>query len=283
MVVSLVIFFNPRKCDPRKKTDLISITVDRCSGAPHQARSTCHTAEPSVTESITRCCVGRFCVESTVIVQARVTPDQSQPFCSLEKVCRLTSATVKNFNKILPPQKGRTNPRVSKPEETSQSKCTCQALAPKNGPLARKKATLRAHVLNGNKNGASRKGTRCPPFQQERNGYGSKLNHQGTAGFSPWFYLPGFRFWGYPIFDPQPNGTLEAVVDHALKTRNVELVSFTSAVSAGPRGRAWLLLGNIFCGLVGKSDLTAKFYFCSPSNDSNQRSPQLNQGATKGS
>ena len=28
------------------------------------------------------------------------------------------------------------------------------------------------------------------------NGYGSKLNHQGTAGFSPCFHLPGFHF-GY--------------------------------------------------------------------------------------
>ena len=25
-------------------------------------------------------------------------------------------------------------------------------------------------------------------------------NYQGTAGFSP-FHLPGFHFWGYPIFD----------------------------------------------------------------------------------
>ena len=24
-------------------------------------------------------------------------------------------------------------------------------------------------------------------------GYGSQLNHQGTAGFSPWFHLPGFH------------------------------------------------------------------------------------------
>ena len=27
-------------------------------------------------------------------------------------------------------------------------------------------------------------------------GSGSKLNHQGTTGFSPWFHLPGFHF-GY--------------------------------------------------------------------------------------
>ena len=26
-------------------------------------------------------------------------------------------------------------------------------------------------------------------------GYGSKQNHQGTAGFSFWFHLPGFHFW----------------------------------------------------------------------------------------
>ena len=25
----------------------------------------------------------------------------------------------------------------------------------------------------------------------ERCGHGSKLNHQGTAGFGPWFHLPG--------------------------------------------------------------------------------------------
>ena len=29
-------------------------------------------------------------------------------------------------------------------------------------------------------------------------GYGSKLKHRATAGFSPWFYLPGFHF-GYLI------------------------------------------------------------------------------------
>ena len=32
------------------------------------------------------------------------------------------------------------------------------------------------------------------------------LNHQGTAGFSPCFHLPGFYFGGYPIFDPLPFG-----------------------------------------------------------------------------
>ena len=31
---------------------------------------------------------------------------------------------------------------------------------------------------------------------RSRNGYGSKLNHQGTADFSPCFHLPGFHF-GY--------------------------------------------------------------------------------------
>ena len=30
------------------------------------------------------------------------------------------------------------------------------------------------------------------------NGYGSKLNHRGIAGFSPCFHLPGFHF-GYPF------------------------------------------------------------------------------------
>ena len=29
-----------------------------------------------------------------------------------------------------------------------------------------------------------------------RYGYGSELNHHRTAGFSPWFHLPGFQF-GY--------------------------------------------------------------------------------------
>ena len=29
-------------------------------------------------------------------------------------------------------------------------------------------------------------------------GCGSKLDHQGTTGVSPWFYLPGFHF-GYPF------------------------------------------------------------------------------------
>ena len=38
-----------------------------------------------------------------------------------------------------------------------------------------------------------------------RFGGGSELNHQGTAGFSPWFHVPGFHF-GYLFFDPQPFG-----------------------------------------------------------------------------
>ena len=33
-------------------------------------------------------------------------------------------------------------------------------------------------------------------FQTEKDGYGSKLGHQGTAGFSLWFHLPGLHF-GY--------------------------------------------------------------------------------------
>ena len=41
-------------------------------------------------------------------------------------------------------------------------------------------------------------------FDASRHGYGSKFNHQGTAGFSPWFHLPGFPKW-VPIFDPQPH------------------------------------------------------------------------------
>ena len=36
-------------------------------------------------------------------------------------------------------------------------------------------------------------------------GYGLKLKHQGTAGFSPWFHVLGFQN-GYPICDPQPFG-----------------------------------------------------------------------------
>ena len=33
-------------------------------------------------------------------------------------------------------------------------------------------------------------------------GCGSKLSHQVTAGFRPWFHLPGVHW--VPIFDPQP-------------------------------------------------------------------------------
>ena len=33
--------------------------------------------------------------------------------------------------------------------------------------------------------------------KRSQSGYGSKLNHQGTAGFGPFFHLPGFHF-GYP-------------------------------------------------------------------------------------
>ena len=38
-----------------------------------------------------------------------------------------------------------------------------------------------------------------PKFEQRSNGCGSELSHQGTAGFSPWFHLPGFHF-GYPFW-----------------------------------------------------------------------------------
>ena len=35
-------------------------------------------------------------------------------------------------------------------------------------------------------------------------GHGSKLSHQGTAGFGPCFCLPGFHF-GYLVVYPQPS------------------------------------------------------------------------------
>ena len=40
-----------------------------------------------------------------------------------------------------------------------------------------------------------------------QNGYGSKLNHQGTADFSPCFHLPGFHFGSFwvPVCDSQPH------------------------------------------------------------------------------
>ena len=37
-----------------------------------------------------------------------------------------------------------------------------------------------------------------------------KLNHQGTAGFSPCFHMPGFQL-GHPIFDPQPRDAVRFV------------------------------------------------------------------------
>ena len=42
------------------------------------------------------------------------------------------------------------------------------------------------------------RGLNLPP------GCGSKLNHWGTAGFSPCFHLLRFRSLWVPIFDPQP-------------------------------------------------------------------------------
>ena len=39
---------------------------------------------------------------------------------------------------------------------------------------------------------------------KQTHGYGSKLSQHRTAGFSLCFHLPGFYFWGYPIFDPCP-------------------------------------------------------------------------------
>ena len=40
-----------------------------------------------------------------------------------------------------------------------------------------------------------------------RGGYGSKYNHQGTAGFSLWFHLPGFYF-GYACLTHSQVSTL---------------------------------------------------------------------------
>ena len=44
----------------------------------------------------------------------------------------------------------------------------------------------------------------CPDaeFDIDPNGYGSKLNNKGTAGFSPCFHLPGFHF-GYLLTHSQ--------------------------------------------------------------------------------
>ena len=42
------------------------------------------------------------------------------------------------------------------------------------------------------------------PQTNVQNGCGSKLNHQGTAGFSPCFPLPRFHF-RYLFLDPHPN------------------------------------------------------------------------------
>ena len=39
-------------------------------------------------------------------------------------------------------------------------------------------------------------------FRLGATGCGSKLNHQGTADFSPCFLLPVVPCWGYPIFEP---------------------------------------------------------------------------------
>ena len=44
-----------------------------------------------------------------------------------------------------------------------------------------------------------------PPPILTRTHLGMGQNKTRTAGFSPWFHLPGLApFWGYPIFHPQP-------------------------------------------------------------------------------
>ena len=48
---------------------------------------------------------------------------------------------------------------------------------------------------------------RWVPPRERSHGYGSKLNHQGTAGFSPSFHLPRFQF-EVPIFDPQSHSSV---------------------------------------------------------------------------
>ena len=44
-------------------------------------------------------------------------------------------------------------------------------------------------------------------------GYGSKLNHQGTAGFSLWFHLPGLHF-GYAVLTHNQFPSTRAEVRH---------------------------------------------------------------------
>ena len=64
-------------------------------------------------------------------------------------------------------------------------------------------------------------------------GYGSKYNHQGTAGFTPCFPLPGVSFWVH-IFDPQPylDNMIIYIASSFAATQTVQAVHLQLTTSA---------------------------------------------------
>ena len=67
--------------------------------------------------------------------------------------------------------------------------------SPAGGDAERVRGALAAQLRAPARGAAAGRG-RTVSVAALRDGHGSKLNDQKTAGFSPWFHLPGFHF-GY--------------------------------------------------------------------------------------
>ena len=98
-------------------------------------------------------------------------------------------------------------------------------------------------------------------------GYGSKLNHQGTAGFSPCFHLPGFHF-GYIFLThgylaecevgscPRDAGRTYLSWDQWVATGE-----FRHATGMGARGQAWQPQGPWHCCCFSSSVIVANHVY----------------------
>ena len=86
------------------------------------------------------------------------------------------------------------------------------------------------------------------PLFGASNGHGSKLNHQGTAGFGPCFHLPGFRF-GY-IFLTHSQITTGSRAPRP-PARRARAGPGTTRCTGGTRERAERV-GGAFCSAAGQ-------------------------------
>ena len=100
------------------------------------------------------------------------------------KACRCPFSSLETSPKREPPKTTPLPHRLSRPSRPAPRNARTTGASP--GAPARARAA-----------GCRPSGNRGERAQRiSRNGYGSKLSHQGTAGLGPWFYLPGFHF-GY--------------------------------------------------------------------------------------